>query len=244
MRALYVTSDARGAGHVVRGLAIRRAVARVGVVGPPSSYPRLAEAGYRGSDDWYARALNYLPDVLVADLDWLGLRGLADRARRSWLLVRDCPAWWTRLMPANDVARWERVVSVEPLSDGLLHVTHSVPPVVISNPGDARAGLAGGRTVVLRTSGRLAVPEGALEWDLRDRSAPFPACEYVGDAERVICQAGYNAYWESRRMGYFDRVEFVAAARRHEDQAARASGSWPDFAENGADVIAGWLADA
>jgi hypothetical protein len=134
MRVAYVTPNSCGAGHATRGAALVQAGARAGIelraFGPPC--PDLAELGYEGSDDWAARAATYAPDLLIGDLSWVRLDELRESLGvPAWLLVR-----WLRPTALLSHGRWsieawERRISIEPASDGILGITESISPIVV-----------------------------------------------------------------------------------------------------------------
>ena len=81
-----------------------------------------------------------------------------------------------------------------------------------------------------------------LTLDLFQKDAIFPVAEWLGDARRIVCGAGYNTFWETHWLGRESKTEFHAFPRRIDDQALRLSafrGLRP--AANGADVLAGHI---
>jgi hypothetical protein len=78
---------------------------------------------------------------------------------------------------------------------------------------------------------------------LHDGADFFPLSEWLADADEVVSGVGYNAFWESRWLGYAGRTRFVPFARRIDDQSwrLRACAGLPlaqVMSENGADVLA------
>lgn len=64
----------------------------------------------------------------------------------------------------------------------------------------------------------------------------------LSDADLIFAGAGFNAYWESKWLGWFERTRFTAFPRPIDDQAWRlraCADYWPK--ENGADQIARWI---
>jgi hypothetical protein len=160
MRVAYFTAGTVGAGHLVRGVALGRALRRRGAAveyrmfGPPVPYAaaarddyeavRIAEAELR--DPTRARASTlaaalgaFRPDLLVVDLFWAPLRHVLPLPGcEAWLLVRCCPRAWFEGPPDT---RWEprqfaRVVGIEPHRHAAVRET--VEPVVVCNPEECR----------------------------------------------------------------------------------------------------------
>jgi hypothetical protein len=134
MRVAYVTADSCGAGHAVRGVALVRAARRAGVelraFGPPK--PDLVEPEYEGSNLWATDVLDFGPDLLLGDLDWIRLDALrAELGAPAWLLLRYMPCGHLADRGRWRIDRWERRISIEPLSETLVGTTHAVPPVVV-----------------------------------------------------------------------------------------------------------------
>lgn len=160
-RVAYFTAGDRGAGHLTRGLAIGRALARVGHVGeyqifaPETPYPALRATQYtriaaprdalidprRALETPLAAALRaFRPDLVVVDLFWAPLLHiLPGLGCEAWLLLRDCPAAWTvgRGSARFDPRQYTRIVAIEPVDHAV--VTHRVDPVVILNPDECVA---------------------------------------------------------------------------------------------------------
>jgi hypothetical protein len=161
MRVAFFTAGTDGAGHLVRGLAIQRALARAAahveyaMFGPRIAWRLAATLGWRSlvidpaelldparaSESDVARALaSYRADVLLVDLYWAPLlHVLPLLAGEAWLLVRRVPpAWFTG--PSGhpfDARRFARILSIEP-GAGLGHATEEIDPVVVANPDERR----------------------------------------------------------------------------------------------------------
>ncbi len=285
MRVAFVTGGTVGAGHLVRGLALRRGLARAGfageyrMLGPALPFPlATAEAGYQpveikedlrlrearqAAESDLARALlAFAPDLVVVDLFWAPLRWvLPHLAAEAWLLVRTCPAPWlsSRLGMPFAPEQYARIVAIEPIEHP--EIGETIDPLVIANPEECRpptalrerfgVPLEEPLQVVLHAGlpGELArlappgEPAHTLTLDLHGADPLFPACEWLGGADRIVCGAGYNSFWEAHWLGYAPRTRFVPFARSIDDQAARIerfSGHRPR--ENGADVLARWIA--
>ena len=137
MRVVYFTAGTTGAGHVVRGIAIGRALNRAGFRGTyamvgPRSLRVLAPRDYygvtidhdelvdpeRASSSELARTLDLLaPDLLVVDMFWAPLVRLLPRAAcEAWLLVRRAPPAWLvgRARMPFERAAYARVIAIEP----------------------------------------------------------------------------------------------------------------------------------
>lgn len=164
-RVAYVTGGSRGAGHLVRGLAIGRALERASSsaeltifapIEPP--FPALREPlsrhgpviapvdpqevldPERAPASRLARELAELdPDLVVVDMFWAPMRYiLPELDAEAWLLLRSCPPVWLR---GNDRVRFDaaqfgRVVAIEPIEADA--VTDRIDPVVICNPNEVR----------------------------------------------------------------------------------------------------------
>jgi hypothetical protein len=165
VRVAFFTAGTTGAGHLVRGLALRRALARAGsraeyaMFAPRSPYlftraPGVASSlrevamdhevlrdPARAPDTELARALrDYAPDVLLVDLFWAPLRNVLPLAGcEAWLLVRSVPERWFVGPPGHPYERdrFARVIAIEP-GAGLGHEDETIAPVVIANPDERR----------------------------------------------------------------------------------------------------------
>ena len=286
MRLAYVTAGDVGAGHLARGVAIKRALARRGyagelaMLGPALPYPaasarreyravRIAreelEDPLRAKDSALAHALAELrPELLLVDLFWAPLRYVLPLPGcEAWLLARICPPPWFAGPPKApfEPAHYARVIGIEP--DAHPAVREHIEPIVIANPDErrprgalrARLGLAEGEPLhaVVHAGARGEREE--LERDARARhpaprvldlfeaSALFPLAEWLSDVDSLTAAAGYNTYWEAKWLGYADRARFRSFPRRIDAQAKRvATGSSHVMRENGADVLARWIA--
>jgi hypothetical protein len=160
MRIAYFTGGDVGAGHLMRGLALQRALRRAAVeaeyrmFGPQLRFPILASLDYevvplvpaelrsplRAPESALAQALEaYRPDLLIADLYWGPLRHILPIAGcPAWLLVRSCPRAWFGGPPDArfDPRRFRRIVGIEPVFHGV--ITEHVDPVVVCNPDETR----------------------------------------------------------------------------------------------------------
>ncbi len=158
MRIAYFTAGTHGAGHLVRGLAILRALRRCGsraeyrLFAPPSSFawiasdvhhpvtidPRELRDPARAPDSSLARAIHaYAPDVLVVDLFWVPLV-FVPLPCPVWLLLRSVPPVWL-VGPEEarfEASRYARVFAIEPAPG--LETFESIPPVVVANRDEAR----------------------------------------------------------------------------------------------------------
>lgn len=181
MRVAYFTAGTVGAGHLVRGIAIGRALARraAGVdyrmVGPPLPYAASARDDYQvvavaeaelrdperaGASELAAALRAFRPELLVIDLFWAPLRHVLPLADcEAWLLVRCCPRGWfggpddTRY----DARRFARVIGIEPHRHTAIR--EEIAPIVVCNPDECRPtsalrerlGVPGDRRLVVAT---------------------------------------------------------------------------------------------
>ncbi|HRC86053.1 MAG TPA: hypothetical protein PK413_10625 [Thermoanaerobaculia bacterium] len=283
MRVAYFTAGTVGAGHLVRGLAIARGLARAGfageyrIFGPPLPFPAAETASYqavtvkddpllrhpaKAEDSELAQSLKaFGPDLLLVDLFWAPLYHLLPTLGcPSWLLVRCCPPIWLVGPPETPFRsqQYQRLLAIEPFPYEA--VDASLPPIVIANPEECRppealrervgAGPDEALWVVLHAGepGEIsdlhleAVTQGEaklVRCDLFQREALFPAAEWLGGADRIFSGAGYNAYWEAKWLGHFERTHFTAFARQIDNQKLRLAtfGSYRPLA-NGADALA------
>lgn len=183
-RIAYFTAGTVGAGHLVRGVALGRALRRRGhedyrIFSPPSPFARIAEPWLEtvpvetdrlrntasADDSAIARALTaYAPDRLVIDLFWVPL-ALVRLPCPAWLLLRSVPpAWLVGPREARfDVGRYERVFAIEPAPH--LERFEPLDPIVVCGPSDALSrealvSLVGGDThAPLRLVARAGLPE-------------------------------------------------------------------------------------
>lgn len=162
-RIAYFTAGSAGAGHLVRGVALGRALERAAraahregpsfrIFAPPSPFSRIARPWLetvelqpallrvketaRGSA--IARAIAaFDPHLLVIDLFWVPLF-FVPIACPTWLLLRSVPpAWLVGPKEARfDAARYERVLSIEPAPG--LERFESIDPIVVTNASEVR----------------------------------------------------------------------------------------------------------
>lgn len=152
MRLTFFTAGTQGAGHVVRAVALQRALRRAGhddveltVVAPPTPFLRLVGAAARptvvdasvlrdparaaASD--VARAIaESAPDVVVIDLFWVPLV-FVPLPCPAWLLLRSVPpAWLVGPKEARfDAGRYARVLAIEPAPG--LERFEAIDPIVV-----------------------------------------------------------------------------------------------------------------
>ncbi|MFO0557682.1 MAG: hypothetical protein U0269_06655 [Polyangiales bacterium] len=187
MRVAYFTAGSAGAGHLVRGVAIARALDRarpdasreLRIFSPPSAFAHVAERwlepvviepallrSKRTADESaVARALRaYAPDVLVIDLFWAPLV-FVTLSCPTVLLLRSVPAAWL-VGPAEarfDHRRYERVFAIEPAPG--LDRFEPLSPIVVSTRAEARDRSAL-RALLDRRDGPLRIiARGGLESD-------------------------------------------------------------------------------
>jgi hypothetical protein len=268
LKVAYVTGGTVGAGHLMRGVAVRNALVRAGarvdftMLGPPLPFENaIAAAGYRAVEmkpeplmrevtartSPLAQALVALaPDLVVVDLFWAPLRFVLPLLQaEAWLLVRRCPDAWLDGPPGLPFlpAQYARRFAIEPMDSRV--PLEPLAPIVVCNPDECRSGGAAEDLIVHAGKPgeldvlRAAAPPGARAVSLWDAGAPFPVAPLLPSARSVTCGAGYNAYWESRWLGHFPRTRFVPFERSIDDQPWRLL-ACADYAmrENGADVLA------
>lgn len=167
MKVVYFTGGTKGAGHLVRGVAIGRALARAGFAGdytivspvePP--FPALrheldelgaeivavdpavvtdpeAAPGSPLADRMRALA----PDLVVVDMFWAPLRYILDDLDASaWLLVRSCPPVWLDGSPDMPFApgQYDRILAIEPITHPRVAL-EPLDPVVVCNRDSLRS---------------------------------------------------------------------------------------------------------
>jgi hypothetical protein len=160
LRVAFFTAGTVGAGHLVRGLAIGRALARTGaratyrMFGPPLPVPQPAGVDYRtvtidprelldpqraARSELAAELFAFAPHRLVVDLFWVPLvRLLPMPGCEAWLLVRCVPPVWFTGPPGVPFERrmFSRVLAIEPGVEGPIDET--IDPVVVSNPTECQ----------------------------------------------------------------------------------------------------------
>ena len=164
MKLAYFTGGTAGAGHMVRGLAIWRALERAGYRGEMRMFvpakpfagllPALAPLSptvcpidpeevldpARGPVSELATALSeYSPDLLIVDLFWAPLLYIRPLLNcEAWLIVRSCPPIWLRGPPKSrfDPTQYARVIGIEPLERE--EIREHIEPIVICNPDEAK----------------------------------------------------------------------------------------------------------
>jgi hypothetical protein len=123
VKVAYFTGGTVGAGHLVRGLAIGRGLARAGfageyrMLGPALPFPvARSSSGYETVEIQNDRTLRdrhlaqmsglaqrlqaLSPDLLLVDLFWAPLYWvLPSLSCEAWLLVRTCPPVWLQGPP-------------------------------------------------------------------------------------------------------------------------------------------------
>jgi len=276
MRVAYFTAGTVGAGHLVRGHAIGRALARHGftgayrVFGPPVPYPAAATVDYRAvsldplelrdparaaRSDVATALVEFRPDLLLVDLFWAPMRHvLPQLGCEAWLLLRTCPRAWFDGPPDTrfEARQFRRIVAIEPFRHAVIR--ESVDPIVVCNPDECRPpgalrerlGVADGQplTVVMHAGlagelGQLGAGEANARFDLFADDALFPVAEWLPGADRILCAAGYNAFWEARWLGYAGRTRFTPLPRKVDDQGWRvANCAGYAMRANGADTLA------
>lgn len=164
MRVAFFTAGTHGAGHLVRGLAIRRALARAAWGGTYRMFgptPRFPAAIAGASSDWedvaiverelfdpalarasaLGRALeSFAPDVLIVDMFWAPLANVLPLPGcEAWLLLRAMHPNWLVGPPGLpfDASRYARVLAIEPAVTADV-VTERIDPVVLVNRDETK----------------------------------------------------------------------------------------------------------
>jgi hypothetical protein len=154
-RIAYFTAGSAGAGHLVRGVALGRALARNGeaayrIFSPPSPFaaraapwletvsidPAALRDRGRAPATALAQALAaFAPDVLVIDVFWVPLV-FVPLPCPAWLLLRSVPpAWLVGPREARfDASRYERVLAIEPAPG--LEPFEPWSPLVVARPDE------------------------------------------------------------------------------------------------------------
>lgn len=157
-RIAYFTAGTAGAGHLVRGIALGRAIARHGdahyrIFSPASPFashaapwleivsidPSALRAPATAAASPLARALSaFAPDVLVIDLFWVPLV-FVPLPCPAWLLLRSVPkAWLVGPREARfDPTRYARVLAIEPMPG--LERFERLAPIIVSQRSERRA---------------------------------------------------------------------------------------------------------
>lgn len=148
-RVVFVTGGTVGAGHLTRGVAVARALARrslpsIPLLGPPVRFAMAGGLGYEevdvaapegGSfrDSGLARRLVELaPDLVIVDMFWALVQDvLVDLRCEAWLLVRSAPEAWLIGPPTLPFRPevWRRVIGIEPIAP--LAVREQIAPIVV-----------------------------------------------------------------------------------------------------------------
>ncbi len=230
----FFTAGTIGAGHLARGIAIERALARVSskahftIVGPPSPFtiadrpscravamdPMELYDHERATTSQLAETLVALaPDVLVVDMFWAPLLHvlplLAPRTE-AWLLVRKVPADWFTGPPGHrfDRAQYARILAIEPGLDGNV-VDEVIDPIVLVRPEEAKPPGSLRRRLGLANDAPLVVVEHTGSVDEQN--------ELVAHAHaRMRTKAPLHVFTPSRRAEVANASTFEAT---HHDGA-------------------------
>jgi hypothetical protein len=160
MRVAFFTGGTVGAGHLARGIAVGRALARAGFGGSYRMFGPRQPFAAGARDDWEAvdirpdllgapeaaphtelaqRILAFAPDLLIVDMFWAPLRyALPSLACERWLLLRSFPSPWLVGPPGApfDAGQYSRIVAIEPVSAPA--ITHTIDPIVLVNPDEQK----------------------------------------------------------------------------------------------------------
>lgn len=166
MRLTFFTAGTHGAGHIVRAIALQRALRRSGhddvrltVVAPPSPFLRLVgdaarpttidasvlrDPGRAASSDVARAVADSAPDVVIIDVFWVPLV-FVPLPCAAWLLLRSVPpAWLVGPKEARfDAVRYARVLAIEPAPG--LERFEAIDPIVVVDRDErtTREALAG-----------------------------------------------------------------------------------------------------
>lgn len=153
MRVAYVTSGDVGAGHIVRGIAIRNALDRTNVTGinyrrfgPPIQFTALSDAVdyVTVTNDLGVKLTAFKPDLVIVDMFWMPLRTILRKLNcPAWLLIRYLPPLWFR---GVDGISWNpqdyaKIIKIEPFDVYIPMTTNveTIDPVVVVQASDLRA---------------------------------------------------------------------------------------------------------
>jgi hypothetical protein len=160
LKIAYFTAGTIGAGHLVRGLAIERALARAGfageyrMFGPQRPFPvvdrpthqvvpllpaQLTDPRRARISDLALALHRYCPDLLIVDMFWAPLRHILPLPEcECWLIVRHCPPVWFIGPPRTPFApeQFDRIIAIEPSTHAV--VQEHIDPIVIANPDECR----------------------------------------------------------------------------------------------------------
>lgn len=204
-------------------------------------------------------------DILLIDMFWAPLLHITPSLRaKSWLLIRQCPPAWLRgpSFARFEPGRYQRLIAIEPLDHPLLK--DQIEPIVYCNPDEMHPPGTLRKHLGLSDHQHLTVVmQAGLEGEIEAFSPPpntqththifrsdpfhpetliFPLAPWLHDANTILCGAGYNAFWEAKWLGHFDRTHFHAFQRLIDDQAWRLREmSHYTMHQNGADQLASML---
>ncbi len=184
-RVAYFTAGTVGAGDLLQGFSIERALARAGLEvefrafspEPPFPYARYAnytpvpvrmqelqQASLAGASHLAHALLDFGPDILIVGQFWAPLRFILPLPDcEHWLLIRRCPDIWFEGPPEApfDPTQYERIIAVEPLEYDVF--TDRIDPGVICNPDECRPREALRELLNVEESRRLIVVSHAGE---------------------------------------------------------------------------------
>ena len=183
------------------------------------------------------------PDLVLIDVFWVPLV-FVPLPCPAWLLLRSVPpAWLVGPKEARfDVSRYERVIAIEPAPGLEAFEQHDPIVVALSSERSPRAALAARLGVdvdaplrvivrgglpsdgdVLDDAAQRLHPEAWHHFDLRAADPTFPVAPLLVEADSVVAAPGYNTYWESRLLGFAERMHWVPTKRSFDDASWRAS---------------------
>lgn len=209
------------------------------------------------------------PDVLIVDL-WHPLVRFIHtmRAKKIFITRQVDDRYFTMDAPGGalrfDPSSYDRLFAIEPFRSCI--DLQPLSPFIIRNRDEimsrdeacTRLGIdPGGRNCLLALSGdpveidRVMQSCAHLEaegWFMVNSNAfggrgIFPTVDYFNAFDRLVCGAGYNAYWEAR---FFDKkADFIPTARTIFESCSRRIAECADyrFERNGADELVGIIMD-
>ncbi len=201
----------------------------------------------------------FRPDLLIVDIWWFPLfHILPELDCEAWLILDWKPKVWLEGPPSHPFPghQYARVIAIEPFRRDQIRET--IDPIVICNPDEAqpenalreRFDVPPEKSLIVRLQagwpgeekelfGSEDPNEHVLTFSPFTRQSLFPAAEWLNGADKIFCGSGYNAFWEARWMGYFDRTVFFPFKRSIDSQEWRARAcATASMTENGADVLA------
>jgi hypothetical protein len=201
VRIAFFTAGTVGAGHLVHGLAIARALERAGfsatyrMFGPRQPFTaaerddwtivaveeaELASRERAAASELATRLADFAPDVLIVDMFWAPLRFVLPlRGCEAWLLLRSFPPTWLSGPPGVpfDRMQYARIIAMEPVSADC--ITHRIDPIVIVNPDEVEPPGAFRRRLGVKSGRLVAVAHAGLRGEITELTPASQAGETV-----------------------------------------------------------------